>query len=433
MIVSGVIIIVAVIMFSLMRGGNSSAGSPSAGSPVTMWGVVSEQDFVEVVSLLQQDGTDITNIQYFEKDLNTFENDFLKALAEGTGPDIIMIPQDFIVANEKRLTVIPYDSYPLRDFRDTFIEEGELYATKEGIIALPFVLDPLVMYWNRTSFSQNGISAPPSFWDQVMQITPRLTIKDSTLNIEKSAVALGEFRNLDHAKEIFLTLVLQAGNPVIVRDHDLIAQSEYKVILSERLGFTVAPVQAAINFFTQFANPAKDIYSWNRSLPRSQDRFVAGDLAMYFGFASEADDIREKNPNLNFDVAPIPQSRNGELRKTFGKMTGLAISRNAKNTLGAFETINILTSREVIEVLNEVTGLPPVRRDLLQPDPSDPYETVFFTSALWADGILDINKSESEKILQSMIESVSTGRLGVSEAVSRAENEIIQLLGNSEE
>jgi hypothetical protein len=41
-------------------------------------------------------------------------------------------------------------------------------------------------------------------------------------------------------------------------------------------------------------------------LPKSRNYFLSGRLATYFGFSSEARNIRFKNPNLNFYVAEIP-------------------------------------------------------------------------------------------------------------------------------
>lgn len=424
LIIAGASIIIAVLIFAFSSNDNSSSNVT-----VTMWGTMKQQVFNNMVSKLQDQGVNLNNVVYTEKDPSTIEKDYVKALAEGSGPDIIMLSQDQIVQNENRVMTIPFESYPLRTYTDTFIDESDLYVVKDGILAVPFTIDPLVMYWNKTLFVKEGISSPPTFWDEVMQITPRLTVKDSAFNLEQSAVAMGEFQNISHAKEIFLTLIMQAGNDVVVRNKgDSANQVKFDVILNERLGYTVPPTHAALNFYTQFANPAKEIYSWNRSLPFSQDRFIAGDLAMYFGFASELNLIQQKNPNLSFDVSLIPQSRSGQNRRTFGKMNALAISKNTPNVQAAFEVVNQLSGKTAQQTLIGITNLPPVRRDLLNSDPGDPYQSVFYTSALWADGILDINPVESGAILQRLIELFITGRLDVSDAVSRATNELLLLL-----
>jgi hypothetical protein len=42
------------------------------------------------------------------------------------------------------------------------------------------------------------------------------------------------------------------------------------------------------------ASSVRPEYSWNRSLPNSSDAFANGDLAIYFGFASEYAKMKEK-------------------------------------------------------------------------------------------------------------------------------------------
>jgi hypothetical protein len=41
----------------------------------------------------------------------------------------------------------------------------------------------------------------------------------------------------------------------------------------------------ALSFYTDFANPAKEVYSWNETLDNSIDMFVSNRLAMMFGYA----------------------------------------------------------------------------------------------------------------------------------------------------
>ena len=55
-----------------------------------------------------------------------------------------------------------------RDFKNTYIEEGELYLAANGILGLPITVDPMVMYWNRDIFSSAAIAAPPSYWDEFL-------------------------------------------------------------------------------------------------------------------------------------------------------------------------------------------------------------------------------------------------------------------------
>lgn len=419
-VLAGVAIVVAVLMFAFSKGKNKEASLP-----VTMWGTLHTDVMRSLTENVRKEGIELGNIQYVQKDISSIESEYVEALAEGRAPDIIMLREDQLIANTPRIYTIPYESYPVRNFKDNFIEAGDLFLNSKGTLAIPFTVDPLVMYWNKNLFSNAGITRAPQYWDEVMSIVPSLTQKDSSLNVRKSAIAFGEFQNVNHAKEILLNLIIQAGSDVIVRSSEEDrTTSEYNVILNERLGYTVPPTQAALTFYTQFANPSKDVYSWNRSLSRSDERFIAGDLAMYFGFSSELPKLREKNPNLNFDVGMMPQSRSSEVRKVYAHMNGLAISRTTDRLSSAFNTINDLTNPVTLKILSDITGLPPVRRDLIESSPEDPNKIIFARSALWARGALDPDASATETIYKNMVESFVTGRLSVTEAISRATLEL---------
>jgi len=64
----------------------------------------------------------------------------------------------------------------------------------------------------------------------------------------------------------------------------------------------------------------------------------------------------------------------------------------------------------------------------LSAKPKDVYKSVFYDSALLADSWLDPSASETDRIFQSMIEDVTSGRLRISSSVSRASNSIDTLL-----
>lgn len=420
LVVAGIAIVIGVLLFAF-----NQRDSAQLRQGVTIWGTVPAVDVNAVIAdILERDRNSI-NVTYQEFSRATFESELVERLATGEGPDIVLLPQDLIVQHENKFQRIPYDLYPERTFKDIFIEEGELFLHPEGITGIPFVVDPMVMYWNRTLFTRAGLSEPPREWGKILDIVPQLTIKDSSFAVTKSGVALGEFRNVTNAKEIFLTLLLQAGNPLIFRnvdDEDLSRRSgDYTVLLSAPLGYAVRPAEAALNFYTQFSNPAKAVYSWNRSLPSSQDMFVSGDLAIYFGFASEFDLMRKKNPTLNFDVALMPQSSNGAL-STFANMHSFAITRTTKNFDSALYAITRLTEPESIAFLSERQFLPPVRRDLLRGQNDNAVMTVLYNAALRSKGVYDLDPEETESIFQDMVESYVTGRSSAGEAITDAED-----------
>lgn len=426
--VSIIAIISAVVMFSLFRGGSTS----STNGTVVLWGTISQENFTSTLNTLETNGNKIEGIKYVQKNSSTIEAELLKAIAEGNGPDLVLLGEKQIVSNQKILQTIPFDSYPLRNYQDLFIEESLLLVSSEGILGFPFLVDPLVMYYNRDLLTNAGYSKPPQTWTEILAIAPTLTQKDSSFNISKSTIALGSFENITNAKDIYWTLVLQAGNPVIKRTTENQNQKEtYQSIFKENLNFTLNPAYAATNFYTQFSNPTKTVYSWNRSLQNSQTMFTSGDLVFYLGKISELPLIKRINPNLNFDVALVPQSQSSIRKVTYGAMSVLAIPRTSKNLRGAVLTIGALTSREAQSAFAKTLSVSSVRKDILStPDSSSPYESIFSKAAIMSQGILEPDSSKIDAIIKELIDTVVSGQYEVSEAVSRADEKISLLISH---
>jgi len=198
-------------------------------------------------------------------------------------------------------------------------------------------------------------------------------------------------------------------------------------VLNDTFNYPVAPSQSAVNFYTQFSNPTSPNYTWNRSLPSSYDYFVSGKLATYFGFASEIFSIQQKNANLNFDVTYVPQIKDAQKKIVFGHMYGMALVKQSKQISVAFSAITSFTEPASLTTLEKQTNLPPVRRDLLSAKPTDDFRVVFYNSALLAHSWIDPDPAQSTNIFRDMIESITSGRARVSEALSSANDQLNSL------
>jgi ABC-type glycerol-3-phosphate transport system substrate-binding protein len=180
-----------------------------------------------------------------------------------------------------------------------------------------------------------------------------------------------------------------------------------------------------VRYYTEFSNPVKSVYSWNRSMPNSRRAFISGDLTFYFGRASELSYIRQANPNLNFDVAPMPQIRDNSDEKVHARLHGLAVSQSSDNKSGAIRAATTLIRGPVIQTFAERSDLPPVRRDLLaqKPDKSAT-QSVFYDAALIAEGWLQPDEQRVNEIFRTMVRDVTSGRLTVGAAVGDAASRI---------
>lgn len=391
---------------------------------VVIWGTLPQLATQKVFGDFNTANKDTITIAYTEKSKTTFESELIEALADGVGPDMILIPQDFILRHRNKIYPIPYEVLPERTLKDNFIEEGQLYLGSTGAYAVPFTIDPLVMYWNRDIFSSALVSAPPSYWDEFFGLAKTITKIDNNSNIRKSLVALGEFGNVANAKDILSMLILQAGSSIINIDQT----GAYHPTLSEDQSNGVPPAEEAFRFYTEFSNPTKTSYSWNRSLPYSKDMFTTGDLALYFGFASEYTSLQKKNPHLNFDVTTVPQTRNTDRKLTFGKMQGLAVLKSSKVLSADLAAVMLLSSKDTILAASTALNLPPVRRDLLAQKPKESYLSVFYDGALLSKGWLDPSASETNAIFSEIVQDITSGRRSLSDAVENGNAQLLKLL-----
>jgi ABC-type glycerol-3-phosphate transport system substrate-binding protein len=223
--------------------------------------------------------------------------------------------------------------------------------------------------------------------------------------------------------------MLQAGSQMITR-----TSSGYSANLNFTSGADYYPGSSAVMFYTDFSNPTKNTYSWNRSLPLDQNQFLSGDLALYFGPVSEYDKFLSKNPNLNFSVSMMPQKRTNNYSLTYADLTGLAILRSSSNQIATYNNLTLLASAPVAKAWNEIIYSVPARRDLLSNiSNNDQVQALAYRSAMVSATWLDPNGQKTEEYFRDLIESVSTGKFTPTEAVSKTSDQLNLLLVKKQE
>src|SRR3989344_2259644 len=367
---------------------------------VLMWGTFPSRILQEAFQELERPPKNI-EVSYEEKDPATFEAELINALARQAGPDLVIFPAEFILKHKDKLASISSDLISERLFRDTFADGTETLIRPEGIIGLPFLIDPLVLYYNRDLFRNEAVSSPPKTWDEFLVTSQKLTKLDSVGVLARSGAALGLESNVRNFKEILSLLILQTGSP-------LIDSTTLKVgFRPQSQPSGPDPVESSLRFYTEFSNPQKASYSWSRSWPNSREAFSQEILAMYFGFGSESALLRQLNPHLNFDLAGVPQIKGGKLNLTYGRLFSLGIVKQSRASEASFEVIQFLLERERLLNTSQRLGLAPSRRDLLSQRPENPILETIFREAVKFKTWLDIDYEKTSEIFAAMIKSVN--------------------------
>jgi len=416
-----------VLIFSgILKIGNPKTGIEAISGKIVVWGTLPPGDS-SVSYLFKNIGGSNSpfTVDYVQKNNTNYQQNLVEAFAKGAGPDLFILTPDMILKNDNLIYKIPYKSFSEKSFRNLFIDGADILLSKDGVIGYPLVVDPLVLYYNKDLLANKSILYPPSTWDELFNLGPRLTVKTNTGFVSQSMIALGQYDNVNHSKDILSMLLLQSGNSIIER-----TDKGYILTIKNSTSGGSYPFEQIINFFLEFSNPSNEVYTWNRSLPNSLDMFTSGKLAFYIGYASELFKIESINPNLSFNVASIPQTKGTDIKRTYGQIYTLVINKNSKNLLSSFGVASLYTNADFLKELAAVTSLPTAYRSLLNEKPKDPYLVTFFDGAIVSRSWLDPDKENTNSIFKELIENTLSNKLSVGQAINKAYNQLNIIVEN---
>lgn len=245
-------------------------------------------------------------------------------LAAQTEPDVFYVDvfwaQD-LMERGLLLELDPYiqkDGVDLSDFEPALLQGFQYQGKTYG---LPKGYSTLGLFYNKQLFSDAGISAPPTNWDELVEAARKLTSGD------RKGLAIPA----DHAR--FVPFILQAGGRVFSDDR--------------KQAFFNSPeaVQAA-TFYTGLVTKEK-VADTPQALGVgwAGDAFAEGKAAMVFEGHWMIPFMKDKAPDLQYGVAELPAGPNGG-RGNFVFTVAYGASARTKHPEAAWKLINWLTSVE---------------------------------------------------------------------------------------
>lgn len=415
-IIFGGLALGALVMLKLYKpdaNSNDPASSVKIGK-VDIWGTFPAEGIYTLLSDLTKENEQYRGVSYRYFRPEEFSASLVTALADGTGPDIILISQEKLIEMRQRIKPVSYESYPLRDFKSNYVDGASVFALRDGIYGYPIAVDPLMMYWNKDILATEGFLSAPSTWEELVNnMFPKLIKRDFDRTINRSVVAMGEYGNVHNAFGIVSALLIQQGMQGVTEDED----GKYRIRLnqSESGG---SPLQTTADFYTRFSKPSNALYSWNRAFEDDYLQFIGEDLALYFGYASEAKQIERSNPNLNFDIAEMPQGETATIRRTYGQFYALSLLKSSDNVTGATAVILSLVNSKNSEQVAVNSGMVPVFRSLVTKGSNDTFGRISYKSAGISYGWLNHNRTVADQYFETMMRDINENRRDVGSATS---------------
>ncbi|MFT7644446.1 MAG: ABC-type glycerol-3-phosphate transport system substrate-binding protein [Candidatus Paceibacteria bacterium] len=415
----GIMAMVALFIVNSYEAGPSSGvdGQIAFSGSVEIWGTLPADVINGVLRDLTEDIDEYRNVSYKYYSPSNFNDKLLRALADGEGPDLLLISQEKLVEMRPRIQPFSYEAFPIPDIRNLYLDGAQIFALSDGLYGYPIAVDPMMMYWNRNILTNQGYLEPPRTWEVLVNtMFPDLIQRNFDRTITLSVVAMGGYKNIRNAFGIISSLFIQRGSQ---RVGDVAGnQNKYTIKLQSTENAEGDPLKAAADFYTRFSRPSNALYSWNHALDEDRQQFVSGDLVMYFGYGSEGPQIELLNPNLNFDIAEIPQGANSNIRRTYGKFYALTMLKASDNKSAASVVMlnlsgEVLSSRIAVE-----SNMVPVRRSIVSQGSNTIYGRATYQSAQVALGWLNPELAATDKIFETLVNDINENRRPLNEAVN---------------
>jgi multiple sugar transport system substrate-binding protein len=402
---------------------------------LVVWGVFDEEDvFREQITEYTRQNKGIT-IKYEKKNPETYEDDMLRAFAENKAPDIWMMHNTWLPKYKTLIKEIPdtlaKEILPFESFKNSFVDVVEKDLSENNkIYGLPLYVDTLAMFYNKDFFNSEGIVAPPQNWDELVDDIDNLIKKDQWGQITRAGVALGTARNINRATDILGLLMLQNGTKMVGDDKKKATLSE-SMRLDEKSYY---PGREALRFYTDFSNPSKRTYTWNRQMRYSVDAFVEGKTAIMFNYSHQIPTIKARVPYLNFAVVPMPQVKDRNFDINYANYWAFTVSKKSKSIENeriaqeAWRFIVFLTQQENSKKYLEKAKKPTARKDLVDWQRKDLELGVFAKQSLTAQSWYQIDNLKIEKIFSDAIDSIVLGSATVEKAIDVAASQVNLLM-----
>lgn len=393
-----VILVIAMILFTVII--PKLPSSPSGQVTLTYWGLW--EDSKTMQSLIDGFERQYPNIKvnYSEQDVKQYRERLLTRINNGNGPDVFRFHNSWYPMLSGVLLPFSTDTISAADFKKNFypVSQKDLIVNG-GIYGIPLEVDTLALYINTQLFQSAGLT-PPTNWNDFINDARTLTVKDSNGEIKTAGAALGSFDNITHAPDIVSLLFLQNGV-----DITNLQNSSDRAI-------------NALNFYTSFVTDENNV--WDNDLDPSILAFSKGNLAMFFGYSWDYFTIKQQNPNLSFQIVPVPQLPDQNVNMASYWVEGVSVkSKHQKEALLFMKYLAQKSTEETLyaeEAKERSFGEPYARVDLgstLQSNPvlaSFVKEAPFALSSPFVDGTYDNGlNQELDTYLGNAINSILTG------------------------
>ncbi len=431
------IIVLGLLLVFITTAGLScgSKANQAAITPITLtyWRVWDgPDDFQPLIDAYNQTHSNIT-INYRKLSYDEYEAALLDAWAEDRGPDIFSIQNTWLRKYQTKIAPLPptismvvpvakgnvkkevvgvptkTQSITTAGIKSAFVDAvaPDVIINTQGqdkIYGLPLFIDTLAMYYNKDLLNNAGIPELSKYWNKdFQQQVKTLTKQDVRGELIQSGVGLGGSKNVERSADILSALMMQNG--AVMMDGNSVTFGQIPPAFRDR-GYN--PGMEAIRFYSDFGNPAKEVYSWNSKLDNSLQHFINGKLAIFFGYSYHLPMIQSQAPRLNFGISTLPQIEGNTAEANTANYWVETVSAKSKYQNEAWDFVQFMTTKpeqakKYLDKVHKPTALRALLQEQLQDESIKVFASQVLTARSWYRG-KDVTAAEAA--INEMIDGV---------------------------
>lgn len=392
------------------------------------WNVYEDSDvYLPLIQRFTNKYPNVT-ITYHKKEFETYRRDLADAFTQGKAPDIFAIQNTWLPLEEKHIAPVSPSLLTFERFTAMFPDVARFDFTKQDlesapqVYALPLYVDTLALFYNRPYFHNENFIAPPATWDDFVDYVKRLTKYNDAGDIDLAGAVMGTAVNINRSIDMLSMLMLQTGTRMTDETR---TRATFAETLTEE-GRQFESGLGAFEFYTSFANPQNEAYTWHSGMPYSIDAFLQGDAAMMFNYSYFIPILERKNRYLDFATALVPQPKDQREKITFANYWGLTVSKDSSEKDMAWRFILFLLEEDVAKQYLTKVQRPTSLKSLIPWQEENASERLkpFVGQVLQARSWYVGDAVSTEKILADAIEAAVLGDQESRAALSNAAMEV---------
>ncbi len=461
-IVCGVLILGLVILASLNQTKPKSTAIASPAVELTWWKTdINPQVYQDTIQAFNQTpGNQNVRINIVTKETNNkYYRDLVEDLAQNIGPDIFSLANDDLPAYQKFLSPIDlFKGKELTDYKQNFAYLAVRETiSKDKVYGITSYIDNLQLYYNKTILTQNQQASPPTKWEEISKQIDYFSKK--VLGSDKfiqSTIALGTggrsalgptTSNIPLHPDILPLLMFQFGGQMYdyQTEENAMLKGENatrKPGISEQVIDENSPIYRAMRFYRDFGDSTTSRYNWNNNNIAADDMFAQGNLAYNIQYSSFANQVKKKNPRLEFSVTAIPQF-NDQIKKTYGKFQMDSLNRKLINDSTASPTGKIkyqkaqeflfyLSSKNAQTDFATKTGLPGAHNEVIKSQLNgDQQSRIFAAGSLYSDNYYKPDVTKVNLMWSKLFDRIQYENISLTESIQRASDEYDLILNDT--